>query len=305
MQIALTVDGVLRESHRRRKDRRALIRGMDEETLRFRMDDLRAVMFDRKTEDEAFHPLREEELAILEHHVRGYIQDKRFLVGHNGFVAKHYETIRHNLLCGDHAVGPDEFRSASAEITKGLISRGVGKFDIWAPSSTIILPWRAGLAFADAAIDGGFSQFYHFGACRNEQTLATEIYFEDVPVSLERHPEKQTVLIADPMLASGNTTIAALHRLKELGVPQERTFVICVISSPEGIDHILQAYPAVRIFAGRHDEYLNDRGYIVPGLGDYGDWFFEGLGWGAAAAWQSRGILNDGASDALLARMAA
>ena len=86
-------------------------------------------------------------------------------------------------------------------------------------------------------------------------------------------------------------------------MPQERTFILSVISAPEGVDHILHKFPGVRILAGRLDERLNERGYIVPGIGDYGDRFFEGLGPEQVAAWRDMGILNSAAAEALLARM--
>jgi uracil phosphoribosyltransferase len=299
-----TVEGVLRESRQRISVRRSRIYGVAEEELRFQIDLLRAAMFQRKRGDEAFHPLNEEELAVLEHFVRGYVRSGQLVVGNDCFVDSSYRIIRQNLLCGSMKVGPEEFRDASAVITQALIVQADKKFDIWHADTTFLLPWRAGLAFADSARDGGFTNFYHYGARRNEVTLETEVYFDDVPIFLIRHPERQTVVIADPMLASGNTVISALGGLKRIGVPQERTFVICVISAPEGVDHILQKFPGVRILAGRHDECLNGRGYIVPGLGDYGDWFFEGLRREQVAAWRDRDILSPAAAEALLARMA-
>ena len=212
--------------------------------------------------------------------------------------------VRYNLLSGKRAVAPLSFRDASGTITNALIKRAIAAFDIPPSATTVLLPWRAGLAFAGAAVSFGFREFYHFGARRNEQTLEAEIYHEEVPDGLMLHPGARTALIADPMLATGNTTLAALDRLRRLGVPQERTFVLAVISAPEGIDHILSAYPKVRIFAGRHDERLNSRGYIEPGLGDYGDEFFKELGPAQVVTWHRWNVLSDSAAEALLARMA-
>jgi uracil phosphoribosyltransferase len=130
------------------------------------------------------------------------------------------------------------------------------------------------------------------------------VYFEEVPDCLLHHPENQKVLVMDPMLATGNTTNTVLHRLADHGVPQENTFIVSVISAPEGVDNVLQKYPGVRIFAGRHDEGLNKEGYIIPGLGDYGDMSFEGLDRVQVAAWRDKEILSSRAATALLDRMA-
>jgi uracil phosphoribosyltransferase len=300
-----TVGSVIQESRRRINARRALISGVSEETMRFQIDLLRDVMFKRRGEHEAFHPLSQEELAVLEHVVRGYVRSRRLLIGNDCFVAESYRTIRNNLLCGNHEVGPEDFRSASGIITQALIVRADKEFDIWNSDTTFLLPWRAGLAFAEAARDSGFTEFYHYGARRNEQTLETEIYFNEIPAFLTSHPERRSVVIADPMTASGNTVISALRGLGQIGVPQERTFILSVISAPEGVDHILQKFPGVRILTGRHDECLDAQGYIRPGLGDYGDWFFEGLEREQVAAWKDVGILNRRAAEALFARMTA
>jgi uracil phosphoribosyltransferase len=277
---------------------------MSEGELRERMKRLRNVMFGRKGTGEAFHPLDETELALLEQCVLGYIASRRLTVGEKSLAAGHYEIVRCNLLTGMQIVKPEDFRLASAGITRDLIHRAIAEFDIPPAAATVLLPWRAGLAFADAAFSAGFREFYHFGARRNERTLATEVYYEEVPHGLTHESGARSVLIADPMLATGNTTLAALHDLERLGVPQERIFVLAVISAPEGIDHILDVYPKVRIFAGRHDERLNSRGYIEPGLGDYGDEFFKELGPGQVVTWHRWGVLSDGAAEALLARMA-
>ncbi|MGB7957861.1 MAG: uracil phosphoribosyltransferase [Minisyncoccia bacterium] len=301
-----TVESVLRESRQRIGERRSLVDNMSAKELRSRMAQLRTVMFGRRRSREAFHPLDDEELAILERTVRGYVVSGQLFVGGELFMDGFYATIRHNLLCGDRSVGPEKFRHASRAITEQIMLWCGGRigYDIWDSGTTVMMPWRAGLAFADAAHELGLSSFYHYGAKRNEETLETEKYFEEVPESLLDLPEKKTVLLTDPMLATGNTDLSALRRLGDLGVPQKRTFIIAVISAPEGIDQILQAYPDVRIFVGKNDECLNEDGYIVPGLGDYGDKYFEGLGREKVAEWRDGGVLNARAEKALLARMA-
>ena len=144
-----TVESVLRESRQHISVRRSRIHGVAEEELRFRINLLRTVMFQRKRGDEAFHALNEEELAVLEHFVRGYVRSGQLVVGNDCFVDRSYRIIRQNLLCGSMKVGPEEFRDASAVITQALIVQADKKFDIWHADTTFLLPWRAGLAFAD------------------------------------------------------------------------------------------------------------------------------------------------------------
>jgi uracil phosphoribosyltransferase len=268
------------------------------------MERLRTMMFGRKKKGEAFHPLAERELAVLDETVLGYMKDGRLLIANSRSLPEYYYTIlRHNLLCGDGAVSPEQFRCASAAITKRLIERSIPEFNV-SPSSTVIMNvWRAGFAFAEAAVHAGFSTFHHLGARRDERTLKTRSYFEEVPDALRLHPEKWTVFITDPMFATGNTDVFAVRRLIELGVPQEKIFILAVIAAPEGVDHVLHAFPRVRILTGRLDERLNSRGYIEPGLGDYGDLFFAGLLWRWVDRWADRGILSSYAAAALLRRM--
>ena len=80
------------------------------------------------------------------------------------------------------------------------------------------------------------------------------------------------MLIVDPMIATGNTAIAAVHRLKETR-PQSIKFV-CLLASPEGINNFHGEHPEVPIFTAAIDDKLDDHGYILPGLGDAGDRMF-------------------------------
>ena len=77
------------------------------------------------------------------------------------------------------------------------------------------------------------------------------------------------MIVIDPMLATGNTAIAAVDRLKEVGATHLR--LACLVCSPEGISKFQGYHPGVRIWTAAIDERLNDHGYIVPGLGDAGD----------------------------------
>lgn len=105
----------------------------------------------------------------------------------------------------------------------------------------------------------------HIGLYRDPQTLAAVEYYFKVPGDLE----KRTVIVLDPMLATGNTAAAAVHRLKEAGARRIR--MVCLLAAPEGIRGFHAAHPDVGIFAAAIDQRLNDHGYIVPGIGDAGD----------------------------------
>jgi len=83
---------------------------------------------------------------------------------------------------------------------------------------------------------------------------------------------ERDIVIVDPMLATGNSAIAALDRLKRRGVRDIR--FVCLLAAPEGVERLVNAHPDVEIWTAAIDEKLNDHGYIVPGLGDAGDRMF-------------------------------
>jgi uracil phosphoribosyltransferase len=80
------------------------------------------------------------------------------------------------------------------------------------------------------------------------------------------------VLVLDPMLATANSAVAAIDRLKERGAKDLR--FVCLLAAPEGVERFRAAHPDVRIWTASIDDHLNDHGYIVPGLGDAGDRMF-------------------------------
>ncbi len=105
----------------------------------------------------------------------------------------------------------------------------------------------------------------HLGFYRDPRTLAAVPYYANVPEDLAgRH-----VFVLDPMLATGNSGLAALEELARHGAAI--VTLVCVIAAPHGVAAIHGAYPHVRIVTAALDERLNDHGYIVPGLGDAGD----------------------------------
>lgn len=106
------------------------------------------------------------------------------------------------------------------------------------------------------------------GLYRDEQTLEPVEYYFKVPEALE----DRLVIAVDPMLATGNSSVAAIDKLKEAGATNIR--FLCLLAAPEGIARMKEAHPDVPIVTAAVDEALNEVGYIVPGLGDAGDRMF-------------------------------
>ena len=108
----------------------------------------------------------------------------------------------------------------------------------------------------------------HVGLYRDPKTLVAVEYYFKMPHGMQ----DRDVVIVDPMLATGNSAIAAVDRLKEMS-PKTIKFV-CLLTCPEGIKALRAAHPDVPIFTAAIDRQLNDHGYILPGLGDAGDRIF-------------------------------
>jgi uracil phosphoribosyltransferase len=108
----------------------------------------------------------------------------------------------------------------------------------------------------------------HIGLYRDPQTLRVIEYFFKVPEDLS----DRDVLVVDPMIATGNTAVAALYPLKQAR-PRSLRF-LCLLAAPEGVTHFHQEHPDVPLYAAAVDEKLDEHGYILPGLGDAGDRLF-------------------------------
>jgi uracil phosphoribosyltransferase len=106
------------------------------------------------------------------------------------------------------------------------------------------------------------------GLYRDEETLQPVQYYFKVPTALE----DRLVIAVDPMLATGNSSVAAIDLLKKAGATNIR--FMCLLAAPEGIARMKEAHPDVPIVTAAIDSHLNDKGYIVPGLGDAGDRMF-------------------------------
>lgn len=105
----------------------------------------------------------------------------------------------------------------------------------------------------------------HIGLYRDPETLQPVEYYFKAPEDLA----ERMVVVVDPMLATANSAIAAVQKIKERGATNIR--FLCLLAAPEGIDKFNKAHPDVPVFTAAIDERLNDHGYIMPGLGDAGD----------------------------------
>ena len=125
---------------------------------------------------------------------------------------------------------------------------------------------RAGNGFVDGMLDLlPAARVGHIGLYRDPETLEPIEYYFKMPEDIQ----ERLVIVVDPMLATGNSAVAALNRLKEAGVTALK--YVCLIASRPGLEHLRQAHPDVAIVTAAIDETLDAHGYIVPGLGDAGD----------------------------------
>jgi uracil phosphoribosyltransferase len=125
---------------------------------------------------------------------------------------------------------------------------------------------RAGLALADGMLELiPSARVAHIGLYRDHETLDAVEYFFKAPHDLA----DRLVIVTDPMLATGNSAIAAIERLKARGARDIR--YVCLLASPEGVERLRGEHPEVPIWTASIDRGLDDKGYIVPGLGDAGD----------------------------------
>ncbi len=125
---------------------------------------------------------------------------------------------------------------------------------------------RAGLGMLDGVLSLLSSARVGFiGLYRDEETLEPVEYYVKLPADLA----ERDAIVLDPMLATGNSSVAAIQSVKEAGA--RSVILVCLVSAPPGIERVLSEHPDVRIVTAAVDRGLNERGFIVPGLGDAGD----------------------------------
>jgi uracil phosphoribosyltransferase len=131
---------------------------------------------------------------------------------------------------------------------------------------------RAGNGLLDGALSLlPLARVAHIGLYRDPTTLEPVEYYFKAPSDMH---ERQ-VIVVDPMLATGNSAVAAIDRIKEQGCVSIK--LLCLLAAPEGVQNLLKHHPDVPIITAALDSHLNEHGYIVPGLGDAGDRIFGTL----------------------------
>ena len=195
--------------------------------------------------------------------------------------------VQHKLtLMRDKTRSTAEFRQLLREISQLLAyevtrSLALGTKTIETPMQTMQAPvlegkklalisiLRAGNGLLDGVLELIPSARVGFvGLYRDEETLQPVQYYFKVPESLE----DRLVIAVDPMLATGNSSVAAIDLLKQVGAKNIR--FLCLLAAPEGVKRMAEAHPDVPIVTASLDSHLNEQGYIVPGLGDAGDRMF-------------------------------
>lgn len=137
-------------------------------------------------------------------------------------------------------------------------------------SRILLIPiLRAGLGFVDSfSTVLPAAKMAHIGIARDHDTLEARAYLNTVP----DHPEDfDQIFILDPMLATGNSSVKAIELILEKGYTADKMIFVCALSTMVGIKQLQSRFPALTIFTAAIDPELNDKAYIVPGLGDAGD----------------------------------
>ena len=199
--------------------------------------------------------------------------------------------VRHPLVedamgrLRDRATPCDEFRRLARRVSLLLAAEAtrdlaVGEIPVQTPlertiahavsSRVVAVPvLRAGLGMLEAFLElVPQAEVGYFGLERNEETAAARRYYEKVPKNLGG----ATVFLLDPMLATGGSAAMAVDGLTGLGARNVR--LLSIVAAPEGVDHLAAVVPDAIIYTAALDRALNDRKYILPGLGDFGDRLF-------------------------------
>ena len=194
--------------------------------------------------------------------------------------------VQHKLgIIRDVETGHKKFRDLATEITKfvcyeALKNIRTKEITVKTPvdvatcreidTDIVVVPiLRAGVGMLEGILELVPTARVGFvGLYRDEETKQPVTYYERFP----RQIKGGTCIVIDPMLATGGSTVAALDLLKQSGA--EHIVVICIVTCPEGIELVEAAHPDVKIYAAAIDERLNEKKYIVPGLGDAGDRLF-------------------------------
>jgi uracil phosphoribosyltransferase len=194
--------------------------------------------------------------------------------------------VQHNLTrLRDKRTRPQEFRRLLSEMAALMLYEATRDFaasptTVQTPLASargfklnrevVLVPvLRAGLGMLDSILQLIPNARVGFiGLKREETTLRAQFYHQSLPRNLQRFE----VILIDPMLATGGSAVAAMDLLTNSGARRVR--LVSLVAAPEGVRHLQRHYPALPVFTAAVDRKLNERGYILPGLGDAGDRLF-------------------------------
>jgi len=200
-------------------------------------------------------------------------------------VSRHPAVLHKLAILRDEATEPKKFREVVRELSwllgyEALADARVRPLTVRTPIEEtqaheladrigLVPILRAGLGMVDAMLElMPTAQVWHLGLFRDERTLRPVEYYNKLPDSAS----VDLCLILDPMLATGGSATAAIEVLKRWGaVKPVRIKLVNLIAAPEGVAAVTEAHPDVEIYCAALDRGLNDKGYILPGLGDAGD----------------------------------
>jgi uracil phosphoribosyltransferase len=216
----------------------------------------------------------------------GLVQNNIIVLNHP--LIQHYLSI---IRCKD--TKSQEFRASMKKIAQMLIleaTKNLSMVDVSTETPVaettcrriatdnkifIVSILRAGLGITSVAekmIPDAVIQ--HIGMYRDEKTHKPVWYYNKLP-KVFRNPGNIRVFICDPMLATGGSAYETIKVYLEKGIREEHITFVCVIGAPEGVKKLTEAFPKIKIIMACLDEKLNEKAYIVPGLGDAGDRFFN------------------------------
>ena len=186
----------------------------------------------------------------------------------------------------DKNTGTNEFRKLVEEIAmlegfEALSDLPLEDVEVETPIETCMTPMlagrklaivpilRAGLGMVEGLVSlVPSAKIGHIGLYRDEETFEPHEYFCKLPSPIE----ERTIVVCDPMLATGGSAIDAISMIKKHG--GKKIKFVCIIAAPEGVKKLSEAHPDVQIYVGNLDRCLNEKAYICPGLGDCGDRIF-------------------------------
>lgn len=166
------------------------------------------------------------------------------------------------------------FQTAAHVVCEGLVGQLQSKlkgFGLDTRSVVFISILRSGIVFIRPAVEAfPGSRIGFFGLKRDEQTFEPHLYYENLPPLTA----EDTVVILDPMLATGGTAEATASKLIGLGALPRHIFFLGIVAAPEGVERLGRLIPRENMILATVDQGLDDKKYIVPGLGDFGDRYF-------------------------------